>query len=346
MITISLCMIVKNEEKNLRPCVESLSGIYDELIIVDTGSVDRTKEIAKELGAQVFDYEWKCDFADARNFAFSKASCDYIYSADADETIDAENREKLRILKENMDERIDIVQMWYRGQTDFDTVYNFDKELRPKLFKRLRTFVWEGAVHEQVRTEALVFDSDVEIDHHAGKSHAARDLEYFRSMVARGETLSARLHGMYARELCKAGTDEDFALAREYFVQAAEDTERSMDEIKQSFYIVARAARQEGDRRSFMKYALRDVATEATSEMCFELGVFYRNHAEIREAIMWFYNAAYEAAPLMDIHRGGDAALAELSALYRALGEDEEAAAFEEARRAWIDENQTNAAEA
>ena len=122
MISISLCMIVKNEEKNLRPCVESLRGIYDELIIADTGSTDATKKIAAELGAKVFDFTWTGSFADARNFAFSKCSCDYIYSADADETMDAENRDRFLILKENMDEQIAIVQMWYRNQLAYDTV--------------------------------------------------------------------------------------------------------------------------------------------------------------------------------------------------------------------------------
>ena len=330
MITISLCMIVKNEEKNLRPCVESLSGIYDELIIVDTGSKDGTKRIAEDLGAQVYDYEWKCDFADARNFAFSKATCDYIYSADADETIDAENREKLRILKENMDERIDIVQMWYRGQTDFDTVYNFDKELRPKLFKRLRTFVWEGAVHEQVRTQALTFDSEIEILHRPSSSHAARDLQYFRDMIARGEALSPRLYDMYARELCKAGRDEDFALARSFFAEASEDTTRTQDEIRQAFFILAHHARRTGDKESFFKYALRDIACGATAEMCCELGQYYKRAGDIRESMMWYYNAAYEADALLDIRCKGLFPLTELRDGYRSLGDDAQAAVYEE----------------
>ena len=337
MVTISVCMIVKDEEPVIRRCIESMRGIYDELIVVDTGSSDRTKEIAKECGAKVFDYVWQQDFADARNFAFSKANCEYIYSADADETLDEENRQRFLILKEHLNPEIDIVQMWYRNQLRYETVYNFDKELRAKLFKRLRPFIWEGAVHEQVRMSPVVFDADVEIDHHPATSHASRDLEYFRRSVERGERLDARLHDMYARELTKAGTTEDFALARQYFLLAAEDETRSMDEIKQSFYILARAAREAGDRDTFLKYALRDVASEATSEMCYELGCHYRDEGDLREAKLWFFNAHYETKPMMDIHRAGDMALQEIISCATALGETEEVTAARETLDAWLE---------
>ena len=72
MITISLCMIVKNEEQVLSRCLDSLAGLMDEIIIVDTGSCDRTREIAARYTDKIYDYIWKDDFADARNFAFSK----------------------------------------------------------------------------------------------------------------------------------------------------------------------------------------------------------------------------------------------------------------------------------
>ena len=98
----SLCMIVKNESAVLRDCLDSLKDIMDEIIIVDTGSTDDTKKIAAEYTPYLYDYEWKDDFAAARNFAFSKATGDYIYSADADEVIDRENRDKFKALKRAM----------------------------------------------------------------------------------------------------------------------------------------------------------------------------------------------------------------------------------------------------
>ena len=88
MISISVCMIVKNEEAVLARCLDSLQQIADEIIIVDTGSTDRTKEIAALYTSRIYDFTWVHDFSAARNFAFSKATKDYIYSADADEVLE------------------------------------------------------------------------------------------------------------------------------------------------------------------------------------------------------------------------------------------------------------------
>lgn len=82
---LSLCMIVKNEEKVLRRCLESVKDGVDEIVIVDTGSTDMTKEIAYEYTDKVFDYEWTNNFSEARNYAQSKASGEWILVMDADE---------------------------------------------------------------------------------------------------------------------------------------------------------------------------------------------------------------------------------------------------------------------
>ena len=96
-MTISVCMIVKNEEPRLRACLDSLKPIADEIIVVDTGSVDGTKAVAAEYTDKIYDFAWIDDFSAARNFAFSKATGDYIYTADADEVIDEKN---IRLFKQ------------------------------------------------------------------------------------------------------------------------------------------------------------------------------------------------------------------------------------------------------
>ena len=143
MITISLCMIVKNEEKVLARCLDSIADLMDEIIIVDTGSSDNTKEIAKKYTDKIYDFAWIDDFSAARNYSFSKATKEYIYVADADEVIDADNHRKLAELKEVLIPEIEIVQMRYCNQLTNGTAYNFDEEYRPKLYKRcMKWFVW------------------------------------------------------------------------------------------------------------------------------------------------------------------------------------------------------------
>ena len=87
MPTISLCMIAKNEEKYLEQCLNSVKGLADEIIIVDTGSTDRTKEMAKNFNARIFDFKWIGDFSAARNESIRHAAKEWILVMDADEVI-------------------------------------------------------------------------------------------------------------------------------------------------------------------------------------------------------------------------------------------------------------------
>jgi len=102
--SLSLCMIVKDEEDCLARCLMSVMPVVDEIIIVDTGSTDRTKVIAKTYGAKVYDFEWTNDFSEARNFSLSEATGDWILVLDADETISALDYDRLiNIVKNNPD---------------------------------------------------------------------------------------------------------------------------------------------------------------------------------------------------------------------------------------------------
>ena len=335
MITISLCMIVKNEEKNLDRCLSCVADLMDEIIVVDTGSTDRTKEIASKYTDKIYDFEWINDFAAARNYAFSKASGDYIYSADADEVIDEVNRERFRILKENMYTEIEIVQMYYCNQLKFGTVYNYDKEYRPKLFKRVRGFTWIDPIHETIRTEPLVFDSDVEIIHEPEESHACRDLSAFRRICEQEGELSKRLHNLYARELFIAGEKEDFLQAENYFEKIANDSMRSEDEMKEALCVTSRAARLRGDDKKFHKYAMKAVACGSCAEICLELGAYYMAEKEYDEAVVWYYNAAFETESILDVHSGGDKALRNLAECCRSAGLEDQAEEYEKMAADW-----------
>lgn len=87
MNNLAVCMITKDEELNIGRCIESVAGIADEIIVVDTGSRDSTAEIAEAAGARVFSHEWREDFSEARNFALDQASCEWSLNLDADEAL-------------------------------------------------------------------------------------------------------------------------------------------------------------------------------------------------------------------------------------------------------------------
>lgn len=335
MITITACMIVKNEEETLERCLDSLRSIVDEIVIVDTGSTDRTKEIAGKYTDKIYDFTWIHDFSAARNYSFSKATMDYIYVADADEEIDKENQRKFQMLKEAMLPEIEIVQMYYTNQLQYGTTYNYDKEYRPKLYKRLRNFIWQDPIHETIQLDPIIYDSDIEIIHRPTMSHAKRDFNNFYVVLNKGERLSPKLIHMFAKELFIAGEDEDFIEAGVYFNEWQKDTTRTPEECVYIQCVLAKYARIQGNIELLMKVALKNIASKASSEVCYELGEHYLELGDYEEALIWYYNAAYETECQLNIHYGGDYPLKRLADCYRKLGNVEQTKAYEELANNW-----------
>lgn len=324
MITISLCMIVKNEERVLSRCLDSVKDLVDEIIIVDTGSTDKTKEIAASYTDKVYDFEWKDNFAEARNFSFSKAQMEYIYCADADEVLDEENRKRFYQLKQVLLPEIDIVQMMYVNDLSKTTTENYAKEYRPKLYKRLRQFVWQDPIHESVILDPIVYDSEVEILHKPEGVHGSRDFHVFCRAIERGERLSKKLHNMYARELLIAGDAGDLKRAENFFKHSYVDETRELDEKKEAACVLARLYRLEGNGDAFFKLALKDMVTTPCAEMCLELGRYFLDKKDYEEACVWYYNAAYETESILDIRCQSILPLQEMAQTYKEWGEAEQ----------------------
>lgn len=336
MITISVCMIVKNEGKVLARCLDSIKDLADEIIIVDTGSTDATKEIAASYTDKIYDFTWIHDFSAARNYSFSQATMDYIYVADADEVIDEENRQRFLQLKQELLPEIEIVQMQYSNQLSFNTTYNFDMEYRPKLYKRFRTFRWVEPVHENVLLSPVIFDSDIVIKHMPISNHADRDFQTFLRVIKKEGKLSPKLYQMYARELYIAGEEKDFLDAFDYFKAFADREECNERERKIYECILARCYLIKKDIASLMKYSLRNIADgKGSSEVCFILGEFFMELGDYKEATIWYYNAAYEAECELNVHYAGDYPLQRLAKCYHYLGNKEQEEAFQTLYETW-----------
>lgn len=146
---MSACLIVKNEEDMLRKCLQSLQGGVDEIVVVDTGSTDATKEIAKEFTDKVYDFEWISDFATARNFAASKASGEWILTIDADECVDEENLkvaiEEIQLQKDRYDAYVVNIMSFVGEHGERTTVNKMGR-----IYKNDGTIYFKGALHEQI----------------------------------------------------------------------------------------------------------------------------------------------------------------------------------------------------
>jgi len=314
-------MIVKNEAKILRNCLDSLKDIMDEIIIVDTGSDDNTKEIAQSYTPYVYDYAWHDDFAAARNFAFSKATGDYIYSADADEVLDEENRMKLKTLKRVLLPEVEIVQMIYVTEQINHPTENFTRDRRPKLFKRLREFTWIEPIHETINTSPIVFDSDIEVFHRPEGNHCNRDFGVFEKVIEEKGELSDRLLGMYLRELYKAGEEKELAYARTFLEKSYAERQKRENLLlcRQIIAVLLKIYRQIDDPINMLKISLSEEATVPSAEMCMELGYFFMKKEDFEEASIWFNRAAFECESEIDIASSGTSALMALAHSCRKL---------------------------
>ncbi|WP_426351234.1 tetratricopeptide repeat-containing glycosyltransferase family 2 protein [Alloiococcus sp. CFN-8] len=149
--SISLCMIVKNEEEYLPQCLESAQGIVEEIILVDTGSTDRTVEIAETFGAKVYHYPWNNNFSEARNFSLEKATKNWIFILDGDDVIFPEDQKILKSFLEkplSKDYIYNFETLSYHGDTPDEN--NVTINLNPRLFPNHLGIHYEGEVHNQL----------------------------------------------------------------------------------------------------------------------------------------------------------------------------------------------------
>ncbi|TCK98515.1 glycosyltransferase involved in cell wall biosynthesis [Natranaerovirga hydrolytica] len=204
MITISLCMIVKNEEALLARCLDTIKDIVDEINIVDTGSTDRTVEIAKQYTDRVFFFEWIGNFAAARNESFKYATKEYILYLDADDVVLEEDRAKLKELKETLDPSVDSVSMYYDAGTDeFGNVTL--RYRRNRLVKREKNFLWCGDCHQYLAVNGKIINADIAITHKKIKHAVGRTVSIYEKKIERGDDFSPRDYFYYGNELRENG---------------------------------------------------------------------------------------------------------------------------------------------
>jgi len=150
---ISLCMIVKDEESFIANCLQSVQEIVDEIIIVDTGSTDKTVEIAYTYGAKVYHLPWDNNFSDARNFSLEKATGEWILILDADEELNPEDKSKLKKLTTIKDIDAYYVMVYnYLGKKKATTKLI---DARISLFRNNQKYRYQGVIHEEIEQNII-----------------------------------------------------------------------------------------------------------------------------------------------------------------------------------------------
>jgi len=187
---ISACIITRNEEANLPRCLESLAGVADEIIIVDSGSTDRTPFIATDHSARFIRHDWE-GYAAQKNFALSKARHDWVLSIDADEALSSELKAELLALKgagpSSGASGYSVPRVvFYQGT--WIRFGDWHPDVLVRLFRKDRARFAGARVHERLEVDGPVLPLQGELHHHSFKDEAdyrAR-MEHYSALWAEG----------------------------------------------------------------------------------------------------------------------------------------------------------------
>ena len=285
MATISLCMIVKNEENVLSRCLESIKNAVDEIIIADTGSTDGTKEIAEKYTDKVFDFKWIDDFSKARNFSFSKATKDYIMWLDADDIVSKKNCEKLIELKNKIQDT-DVIMMKYITAFDENGEAAFSY-YRERLIRRASSPIWKGRVHEAIEPNGSIIYSDIEIEHHSIKTeYSRRNLNIYEKQIKDGEPLQPRDKFYYGRELYY---HNQYSRAIEVLSDFTESKDGWFENKIEACKILSHCYRTAGKIDDALRTLFSSFSYDIPrAEICCEAGNLFMIKEQYQQAVYWF----------------------------------------------------------
>lgn len=287
MIEISLCMIVKNEEEVIGRCLDSIKDVVDEIIIIDTGSEDKTKEIVSKYTDKVYDFEWIEDFASARNFSFSKATKEYVMWLDADDVLLQRDKVALSKLKKSLSNTVDMVMMKYNVAFDEEgkPTYSFFRE---RLFKRSNNFKWVGEIHEVIPPSGNIFHSDIAISHKKihGNSDPKRNLRIFEKMIRDGKELGPREQFYYSRELYYNAKYDEAIEGFTKFLDSeqgwVEDCISACKDLANCYYMIKE------DKKALYSLFRSFEFDEPRAETCCDIGKHLFDRDKFKEAAYWY----------------------------------------------------------
>lgn len=280
-MTLSVCIIVRNEEEVLARCLDCVKKFADEIIVVDTGSKDKTCEIAAGYTNCLYTYKWQDDFSDVRNFAFSKATCDYVMWLDADDVITDENCIQVRNLVN--EGGFDMAYLVYATAFDGDNptfIYN-----RERIFLRSLDYRFSGAVHEAVVPRGKAIYSKARIDHKKVKSgDPMRNLSIYQKRIARGIALDEREKFYYGRELLFNKMYRESASVLENFLLCDGWVENKIEACINLYYCYTELGESDRALQSLLKTFLYDCPR---AQACCILGSHFTDKS-IPAAIYWY----------------------------------------------------------
>lgn len=290
--TVSLCMIVKNEETFLSRCLQSVEGLVDEVIIVDTGSSDATMQIAHRFKAKVFQREWKGDFSEARNASLTHATSDWILFLDADEKLDKKSAGRLREALQ----RREYFGFFFCIYNMKDNGFVSGRHFTVRLFRNQKGIRFVGKIHEQVFPMGRLAYSGMSI-HHFGydldretmKRKNERNAHILKeAIVKRGKDPVLRYH-MANIHLLLGEYEQAIEHAREG-IKLAEGIKEKMSLYLTTLQVLADVYYHLGDLDNSEVYCLKALGVcDDFIDALFTLARIYRLKNDYKKSILTYY---------------------------------------------------------
>lgn len=333
MITISLCMIVKDEADVIARCLESVADLVDEIIVVDTGSTDRTKEIVAGFTDNIYDFVWIDDFAAARNYAFSLAKNSHCMWLDADDILQEHDRQMFAQLKQELSDANDAVMLRYN--TGFDEKGNVTfSYFRERIIKNHAGMKWVGAVHEVIATTGTVTYSECAITHwKLHPSDPERNLRIFEKVLKEGGLLDPRQQFYYGRELYYNKRYRDAVSVFERFLDEDKGwQENKIDACKHCAYCHYGLKESAEALQALLRSFLYDLPR---AEICCDIGCHFFDREHYSLAAYWYERAlgctrTDDRGGFVSPDAYGFTPAIQLCVCYSRMGDEEKAEAYNE----------------
>lgn len=284
-MTLSVCLIVRNEEEVIGRVLECASKFADQIVVVDSGSTDATLEIARRYTSDIHSFEWEEDFSAARNYAFSFAVSDYVMWLDADDVVTDENCERIRGLV--AEGGFDMAYLLYAAAFDGDNptfIY-----YRERIFRRSGNYKFSGAVHEAVAPRGKRVFSSACVEHRKIKpAEPMRNLRIYQKQIKDGKKLDARSLFYYGRELMYNNMYIEAIAVLRRFIEGDGWSENKIEACINLCRILLALGR---DKEAVESLLYSFTFSPPRAEACCILGERFLNSGDYNSAIYWYTRA-------------------------------------------------------
>lgn len=343
MIELSLCVVTNNNEDTIIKCLEPIKDIVEEIIIVDMGSSDNTKMIAKKYTERIIEFDKNENKANALNLSFSMASKDYIMWLEPDDALDEKACLEITALKDTLDPSVDVVTALHRYLRD-EGENGLISLTRNHIIKNSGTYNWEKGLAEYLPAKGKVMNSDIVITNRPTASNSSNFPGIFENLLEIGKKLFSHDIYYYANKLYEHNL---YDIAIKYYKEFLENDEGWIGDKLSSCERLADIYNKAQNSEKELYYLLNSFQFDIPrAEFCCKLGDFFMKYDEINKAISW-YNAALTLEKSLDNYGFYNDAYwtwlphVQLSICYHKLGEKQKAYENNEMARKYLPTNET-----